>query len=77
MAAALEVIGPGKITAVDLKVAQFRPCTEEQLKRCGLGRYADVVRMQAAADPAQLRMTSVTPSATSRTPVQRCGPTCS
>jgi len=46
MAAALEEIGRGKITAVDLKVAQFRPSAEEQLERCGLGRYTEVVRMQ-------------------------------
>lgn len=46
MAAALEEIGGGKVTAVDLVGAEFSPSAEEQLERCGLSRYADVVRMQ-------------------------------
>lgn len=46
MAAALEEIGAGRITAVDLKNAEFDPSAEEQLERCRLSRYARVVRMQ-------------------------------
>jgi predicted O-methyltransferase YrrM len=46
MAAALEENGRGRITAVDLAGAAFTPSAEEQLERCGLSRYADVVRMQ-------------------------------
>jgi len=46
MAAALEEVGGGKVTAVDLAAAEFSPSAEEQLARCGLSRYADVVRMK-------------------------------
>lgn len=46
MAAALEEIGAGRITAVDLAGARFEPSAEAQLERCGLSRYAEVVRMQ-------------------------------
>jgi len=46
MAAALEEIGEGRITAVDLEGAEFQPSAEEQLERCGLARFAQVVRMQ-------------------------------
>ncbi len=46
MAAALEETGGGRVTAVDLADAAFEPSAEMQLERCGLSRYADVVRMQ-------------------------------
>jgi predicted O-methyltransferase YrrM len=46
MAAALEETGAGRITAVDLLGADFSPSAEEQLRCCGLERWADVVRMQ-------------------------------
>lgn len=46
MAAALEEVGAGKVTAVDLQDAQFAPSAEEQLELCGLRSYAEVVRMQ-------------------------------
>lgn len=46
MAAALDEIGSGRITAVDLAGATFSPSAEEQLARCGLSGWADVVRMQ-------------------------------
>jgi predicted O-methyltransferase YrrM len=46
MAAALDEIGAGRITAVDLAGAAFAPSAEEQLARCGLAWWADVVRMQ-------------------------------
>lgn len=46
MAAALDEIGAGRITAVDLADAAFSPSAEEQLARCGLSWWADVVRMQ-------------------------------
>lgn len=46
MAAALEETGRGKITAVDLKQAAFRPSAEEQLEACGLSRWVKVVRME-------------------------------
>lgn len=46
MAAALEELGRGRVTAVDLAGAEFRPTAEEQLQRCGLDSYAEVVRMQ-------------------------------
>jgi predicted O-methyltransferase YrrM len=45
MAAALEELGSGRVTAVDLRDADFTPAAEEQLERSGLQRYADVVRM--------------------------------
>jgi predicted O-methyltransferase YrrM len=46
MAAALEALGEGRITAVDLKGAEFRPSAEEQLEACGLTRFVEVVRME-------------------------------
>jgi len=46
MAAALEEIGEGRITAVDLFSANFEPSAETQLTRCGFNRFAEVVRMQ-------------------------------
>ena len=46
MAAALDEIGAGRITAVDLRDVAFDPSAEEQLERCGLSRYARVMRMQ-------------------------------
>ncbi|HTW47460.1 MAG TPA: class I SAM-dependent methyltransferase [Acidobacteriaceae bacterium] len=46
MAAALDEIGAGTITAVDLADAAFAPSAEEQLARCGLTWWADVLRMQ-------------------------------
>lgn len=47
MAAALDEIGAGCITAVDLSNAKFDPSAEEQLERCRLTQYARVVRMQS------------------------------
>lgn len=46
MAAALEELGRGKVTAVDLQDVTFAPSAEEQLARCGLSAYAEVVRMK-------------------------------
>jgi predicted O-methyltransferase YrrM len=46
MAAALDEIGAGQITAVDLAGARFSPSAEEQLAQCGLSWWAEVVRMQ-------------------------------
>lgn len=46
MAAALQELAGGKVTAVDLAGAEFTPSAEAQLARCGLGGYVDVVRMQ-------------------------------
>jgi predicted O-methyltransferase YrrM len=46
MAAALDEIGAGQISAVDLADAAFSPSAEEQLDRCGLSAYATVARMQ-------------------------------
>jgi predicted O-methyltransferase YrrM len=46
MAAALQEIRGGRITAVDLAGADFSPTAGGQLERCGLSRFADVVRMQ-------------------------------
>lgn len=46
MAAALEELGRGRVTAVDLEVAGFSPSAEEQLAACGLDSIADVVRMR-------------------------------
>jgi predicted O-methyltransferase YrrM len=48
MAAALEELGGGLITAVDLleTAATFQPSAEEQLERTGLSEFARVVRMQ-------------------------------
>jgi predicted O-methyltransferase YrrM len=49
MAAALEELGGGCVTAVDLLAAleSFRPSAEEQLKTTGLTRFARVHRMQS------------------------------
>jgi predicted O-methyltransferase YrrM len=46
MAAALDELAAGSITAVDLDSARFAPSAETQLATCGLSRYADIVRMQ-------------------------------
>ena len=48
MAAALEELGGGSITAVDLVETRdtFRPSAEEQLENTGLEAFAKVVRMQ-------------------------------
>jgi predicted O-methyltransferase YrrM len=48
MAAALEELGAGLVTAVDLTEADvcFRPSAEEQLGKSNLGRFARIVRMQ-------------------------------
>jgi len=46
MAAALEELGGGKVTAVDLADAGFDPSAEEQLASCGLSAYAGIVRMK-------------------------------
>jgi predicted O-methyltransferase YrrM len=49
MAAALQELGRGGITAVDLiePQDQFSPTAEEQLKKTGLEKYAKVVRMKS------------------------------
>ena len=46
MAAALEELGKGTITSVDLKSAAetYKPSAEDQLKSCGLEKYAQVLR---------------------------------
>ncbi|MCD8477774.1 MAG: class I SAM-dependent methyltransferase, partial [Sulfurospirillum sp.] len=48
MAAALNEIGKGRITAVDLQsVAEhFKPSCEEQLKKCNLEKYVEIHRMK-------------------------------
>jgi predicted O-methyltransferase YrrM len=48
MAAALEELGGGAITSVDLLEAQseFKPSPEEQLAKANLSRFVNVVRMQ-------------------------------
>src|SRR6202034_1139816 len=46
MAAALDAMGGGRITAVDLVDADFTPSAEMQLEMCGLSGYVEVVRMQ-------------------------------
>jgi predicted O-methyltransferase YrrM len=46
MAAALDEIGQGQITAVDLSDAQYSPSPETQLLSLTLDKYAHVVRMQ-------------------------------
>ena len=48
MAAALNKLGAGKITAVDLQsvAKDFKPSCEEQLKKCNLERYVEVHRMK-------------------------------
>ena len=49
MAAALQEIGDGKITCVDLIEAKemFQPAAEEQLKNTGLLGFVEIVRMQS------------------------------
>jgi predicted O-methyltransferase YrrM len=46
MAAALDELGEGFITAVDLIAAKeiFKPSAEEQLRKTGLSKYAEIVR---------------------------------
>jgi predicted O-methyltransferase YrrM len=48
MAAALDELGEGSITSVDLIGVKdlFKPSAEDQLEKAGLGKYAKVVRMQ-------------------------------
>jgi predicted O-methyltransferase YrrM len=46
IAAALDELGHGKVTAVDLLSAEFKPSPEELLARGGLSQYAEVVRMK-------------------------------
>jgi len=47
IAAALQELGRGCVTAVDLIDVDFRPTAEEQLKKTGLDAYAKVVRMKS------------------------------
>ena len=47
MAAALQELGRGSITAVDLIDVSFQPTAEDQLKKTGLDRYATVTRMKS------------------------------
>lgn len=47
MAAALQELGRGCITAVDLIDVNFQPTAEAQLKKVGLDAYAKVVRMKS------------------------------
>jgi predicted O-methyltransferase YrrM len=48
MAAALEELGQGQITSVDLieTASHFQPTPEEQLLRIGLSQFVEVIRMQ-------------------------------
>jgi predicted O-methyltransferase YrrM len=46
MAAALQELGEGSITSVDLIEVDFKPSAEEQLEKTGLSRFATVTRMQ-------------------------------
>lgn len=48
MAAALDELGAGKITAVDLESVKnnFNPSCEEQLQKCNLGEYVEIHRMK-------------------------------
>lgn len=48
MAAALQELGEGSITAVDLIEVRdsYRPSAEEQLEKTGLSEFANVIRMQ-------------------------------
>ncbi len=48
MAAALDELGTGRITSVDLVEAKqlFKPSPEEQLAKAGLAEYVRIVRMQ-------------------------------
>jgi predicted O-methyltransferase YrrM len=47
MAAALQELGRGCVTAVDLIDVNFSPTAEEQLEKAGLSAYANVVRMKS------------------------------
>ncbi len=49
IAAALDELGGGKVTAVDLIEAagRYEPSPEQQLESTGLARYAEIVRMQS------------------------------
>lgn len=49
MAAALQELGGGSITAVDLIITKdhFKPSAEEQLKKAGLSEYVNIFRMQS------------------------------
>jgi predicted O-methyltransferase YrrM len=48
MAAALQELGEGLITCVDLIKASdwFKPSAEEQLEMTGLSKFAEIIRMQ-------------------------------
>lgn len=48
MAAALQELGEGSVTSVDLIEVKdtFKPSAEEQLEKTGLSRFATVIRMQ-------------------------------
>jgi predicted O-methyltransferase YrrM len=46
MAAALDEMGRGTVTSVDLTSAQFSPSAEEQLASLKLDRFVDIFRMQ-------------------------------
>jgi predicted O-methyltransferase YrrM len=46
MAAALDEIGQGQITAVDLSDAKYSPSAESQLSSLGLDKYVHIARMQ-------------------------------
>jgi hypothetical protein len=47
MAAALQELGQGSITAVDLVDVDFQPTTESQLKQNGLEAYVNIHRMKS------------------------------
>ncbi len=49
IAAALDELGRGQVTAVDLEqmADHFQPSAEQQLAATGLGKYAQIVRMQS------------------------------
>jgi len=47
IAAALQELGRGCVTAVDLIDVDFQPTAEDQLKKVGLAEYARVVRMKS------------------------------
>ncbi|RXK13602.1 hypothetical protein CP965_07335 [Halarcobacter mediterraneus] len=46
MAAALEELGEGTITAVDLTGTSFTPSAEEQITKYNFDKYVDIVRMK-------------------------------
>jgi predicted O-methyltransferase YrrM len=46
IAAALEELGAGSVTAVDLLGARFNPSAEELTSRCGLAAHVEIVRYQ-------------------------------